>query len=242
MPTQSAGNEGSTGNDQDIGNDQTARDEQNIESAQSAKADGRHVIIDQLTARPQPFTGVIRETGRILCLAFLKLTGWKFAGDWPDLDKAVLLAAPHTSNWDGFNMLAAAAYYRVNLKWAGKKELTTGLFGGLVKAAGCVPIDRSSRNDTVAQLVDSFNEHDKMILAIAPEGSRSKTAGWKSGFYHIAHQAGVPIIMSVLDYGSKTIRISGYMWPTGNYEDDLVLIRTHYKGVKGNKNERYTAQ
>lgn len=154
-------------------------------------------------------------------------------GDWPDIAKFVLIAAPHSSNWDGINMLAAAGYYRVKIRWMGKKSLTTGPFGGIVKWLGCVPVDRSSNHDLVQQMTDAFKDASTMILAIPPEGTRAKTKKWKTGFYHIAHAANVPIVMTVLDYGSKTIRVSGMIIPSGDYDNDMEIIKTHYNGVCG---------
>ncbi len=155
------------------------------------------------------------------------------AGDWPSDPKAVLLAAPHTSNWDGVYMLASAGYFRVKLRWMGKKSLTTGPFGGFVKWMGCVPIDRDAKNDVVRQMAEAFAAQDELILAVAPEGSRALSTEWKSGFYQIAHQAGVPILMTVLDYGSKTVRLHGLFTPSGDYETDLPLIKAAYADAKG---------
>jgi len=201
----------------------------------------RHTVITTNTAKPSKGGGLLAPFSRLICGAYLRLGGWKMIGDWPDLPKAVLLAAPHTSNWDGFNMLAAAGWYRIDLKWMGKKELTTGPLGGLVRAAGCVPVDRDGRNDMVTQMAEAFGQTDNMILAISPEGTRAKTPGWRSGFYHIAHKAGVPVIFSVLDYGTRTIRISGFLFPSGDYEADLVTIRSHYQTARGKINEQYTS-
>ena len=175
-----------------------------------------------------------------MCAAYLAVMGWKMKGDFPRLEKAVLLAAPHTSNWDGINMLASAGFYRRRLMWMGKKSLTTGPFGGLVKWAGCVPVDRSGKRDMVAQMVDAFRAADRMVLAVPPEGTRARTPGWRSGFYHIAHGAGVPIILSVLDYGRKQIRLAAVVHPTGDYEADLPHIRAFYEDAKGKHQEKFT--
>ena len=133
----------------------------------------RHVILDPATARPAPFNGLGSELARWLSVAYLKLTGWTMHGVWPGFDKAVLVAAPHTSNWDGLNMLAAAGYYRIKLKWMGKKSLTTGPFGWVIKALGCVPIDRSASHDVVKTMAEVFARVHKMVLAVPPEGTRS---------------------------------------------------------------------
>ena len=202
--------------------------------------DSNEIRFDPATARPAPFRGALSELWRALCTAYLSLAGWKMRGDWPgDLPKMVLIAAPHTSNWDGINMLAAAGFYRVALKWMGKKELTTGPFGGVVKWLGCVPVDRKGGTDLVAQMAAAFAAVPRMVLAIPPEGTRAAVNQWKTGFYHIARAAGVPLVISVLDYGTRTIRLSGALIPSGDYAADLPLIMAHYAGAEGLRGGRF---
>jgi 1-acyl-sn-glycerol-3-phosphate acyltransferase len=193
----------------------------------------RHVVIDGATARPAAFRGVGSELVRWISAAYLKLTGWKVCGGWPGLEKAVLVAAPHTSNWDGLNMLATAGFYRVKLRWMGKASLTRGPFGWLMKALGCVPIDRSQSNDVVRIMSEAFGASERIVLAIPPEGTRSAVREWKSGFYHIAVAAGVPIVLSVLDYGTKRVSLAAVIYPSGDYEADLAVIRGFYARAVG---------
>lgn len=199
----------------------------------------RVVAIDPSSARPKPFRGPFSEVVRWLGGAFLALAGWKIRGDFPALDKAVLIAAPHTSNWDGIYMLATAAFFRVKLRWMGKKSLTTGPFGGVIKWLGCVPIDRSAANDVVKSMSDAFAAEERMILAIPPEGTRSAAREWKTGFYHIARAANVPLILSVLDYGTKTISLAAVIYPSGDYEADLPIIRGFYANAKGKHRDKF---
>jgi 1-acyl-sn-glycerol-3-phosphate acyltransferase len=199
------------------------------------------IIIDPATARPAPARGVGSDVFRAISATYLKLSGWTVQGDWPGLDKAVLVAAPHTSNWDGINMLATAGYYSVKLRWMGKKSLTQGPFGWLIKALGCVPIDRSASNDVVKQMSDAFASEQRLILAIPPEGTRSAVREWKSGFYHIAVGASAPIILSVLDYKTKTARLAAVITPTGDYATDLATIRLHYRNAQGKHPEKFIA-
>lgn len=189
--------------------------------------------IDPSSARPAPARGFGTEAVRWICAAYLRLGGWKLRGDWPGLDKAVLVAAPHTSNWDGINMLATAGYYRVKLRWMGKKSLTQGPFGWLIKWLGCVPIDRSAANDVVKAMSEAFAANTRMVLAIPPEGTRSATREWKTGFYHIARAAGVPLVLSVLDYGTRTVSLAAVVHPSGDYEADLPVIRGFYASAVG---------
>jgi 1-acyl-sn-glycerol-3-phosphate acyltransferase len=210
-------------------------------SADAAPHTATHWRFPAGSARPGAYRGGGAEVWRWICSAYLRLSGWRMRGDWPrDLPKIVLIAAPHTSNWDGFNMLAAAGYYRIPLKWMGKKQLTEGPFGGLVRWFGCVPVDRDAKADLVRQMKDAFAAARQMVLAVSPEGTRAKSPGWRSGFYHIAHGAGVPIVMSVLDYGAKTISLSGALIPTGDYEADVALIKGYYEGARGKYDERFS--
>lgn len=190
-------------------------------------------------AAPAPYRGPLAEVWRFLASLYLKANGWRVEGDWPrHLPKMVLVAAPHTSNADGIVMLAAAGWYRVPLKWMGKKELVEGPFGGLVRWAGCVPVDRSGKGDLVAETAAQMRAADTMVLAVAPEGTRAKSKGWKTGFYYIALAAGVPIMMSVLDWGAKKITVTGPVMPSGDFENDLALIKAPYEGARGKFDER----
>lgn len=195
--------------------------------------------IDQTSARPARASNLLADITRLICATYLKLGGWKLRGDFPALDKAVLVAAPHTSNWDGINMLATAGYYRVKLKWMGKKSLTTGPFGGIIKWLGCVPIDRSAANDVVRVMAEAFAATPRMILAIPPEGTRSATREWKTGFYHIALAANVPLILSVLDYGAKTISLPAIITPSGDYDADLKVIQSYYASARGKHADQF---
>jgi len=196
--------------------------------------------IDPSSARPAPFDGWGREAARWASLLYLRLAGWRMEGDWPDLKRAVILAAPHTSNWDGLNMLAAAGYYRIPLNWMGKASLTRGPFGWLLRRLGCIPVERASPGDLVRTMADAFAARERLILAIAPEGTRARAGAWKSGFYHIAHTADVPIILSVLDYGRRTMSLAAVFRTSGRYEEDLALIRSVYRTAKGLRADRFS--
>lgn len=195
--------------------------------------------IDQSSARPSQTQSIAANFTRFVCATYLQLAGWKVRGDFPALDKAVLVAAPHTSNWDGINMLATAGFYRVKLRWMGKKSLTQGPFGGLIKWLGCVPIDRSAANDVVRAMAEAFAAEARMILAIPPEGTRSAVREWKTGFYHTARAANVPLILSVLDYGTKTVSLAAVIHPSGDYEADLPVIQSYYANAAGKRRDQF---
>ncbi|MEM9740516.1 MAG: 1-acyl-sn-glycerol-3-phosphate acyltransferase [Pseudomonadota bacterium] len=189
----------------------------------------------RFAAKSAPYRGFGSEIVRAVGHFWLRAFGWRINGDWPAIDKAVLVAAPHTSNWDGFHMLAAAAHYRIKLRWMGKDSLGKGPMGWIARRAGLVPVDRSGGKDMVGQAAKAFSETDAMVLAVAPEGTRSYTPGWKTGFYHIAHTAGVPILMAVLDYATHTITVVGPIETSGDVETDLPLIQAPYAQARGRR-------
>jgi len=196
-------------------------------------APGTLIHHDLETARPRPPRGLAVELWRWFGAAFLALGGWRLRGDWPDDAKCVVIAAPHTSNWDGIWMIVAAAKWRIRLRYMGKKSLTDGPFGGLVRWTGCIPIDRSKSNDVVDAMKTAFAAEQGLILAVPPEGTRDAVDKWKSGFYHIAVGAGVPITFAVMDYATKTVSLPATFWPTGDYAADFAIIRSHYEGAVG---------
>ena len=192
---------------------------------------GTLIVHDLTTARPRPPRGLLVELWRGFGSAAMALGGWKIAGDWPDDPKCVVIAAPHTSNWDGIWMVMAAAKWRIRLRYMGKKSLTTGPFGGIVRWTGCIPIDRSKSNDVVAAMQAAFAAEAGLILAVPPEGTRVAVPKWKSGFYHIAVGAGVPITFAVMDYATKTVSLPATLWPSGDYLADLKIIQSFYAGA-----------
>ncbi len=194
-------------------------------------APGTLIIHDLSTTRPLPPRGAGAELFRVLCRIFMGLGGWKIAGDWPADRKAVITAGPHTSNWDGIWMIAAAGLWRIRLRYMGKKSLTQGPLGGIVRWTGCIPIDRSQRNDVVRVMARNFAAADELYLVVPPEGTRDAVQQWKSGFYHIAVAAGVPITFAVMDYGTRTVSLPATLWPSGDYEKDLTIIQQFYAGA-----------
>jgi 1-acyl-sn-glycerol-3-phosphate acyltransferase len=175
----------------------------------------------------------------LLCRAVLALGGWRIEGDWPAHDRMVVTAAPHTSNWDGIWMLAAAGAWRARLRYMGKASLTRGPFGWLVRWSGCIPIDRSQSHDVVATMARAFAEYQELVLVVPPEGTRAAVEKWKSGFYHIAVASGVPISFAVMDYGTRTVRLAATLWPSGDYAHDLPIIQRFYEGAKGRHPENF---
>lgn len=187
----------------------------------------------------KPPKGLLYEARRSLWLWVFHLCGWKVEGAAPTGNKCVVIAAPHTSNWDLPLMLAVAYTFRIHLRWMGKASLFTPPFGWFMRALGGIAIDRSKANDVVSQMVDVYNREDVLAVAIPPEGTRSKVRVWKTGFYNIAHGAGVPIAFGFLDYGRKVGGIGGVMETTGDYDADLEDIKAFYAPIIAKYDEKY---
>jgi 1-acyl-sn-glycerol-3-phosphate acyltransferase len=179
------------------------------------------------TAPPSLALRLLRPLGR----AWLGLTGFRVVGEMPALDKFVIIAAPHTTNWDLPHTLAAGLHYGLGVNWMGKDSLFKGPFGGLMRRLGGMPVDRSQSTNAVAGMIATFAARKRLHLIIAPAGTRSAGARWKSGFYYIAHGAGVPVVLAFIDYSSKTIGVAGVFEPTGDYDADLPHIQAIYAKV-----------
>lgn len=161
------------------------------------------------------------------------LNGWKAVGDSPSEPKYVLIAAPHTSNWDWAHMLAAAWVFDVKMHWLGKREIFDNPLGGVMRALGGVPVDRATSNSLVDQIIQRFGESETLTIVVPPSGTRRKRDYWKSGFYHMAVGANVPIVMGYLNYGKKEAGFGPAMWPTGDLGEDMDAIRAFYQDVRG---------
>lgn len=178
-------------------------------------------------------TPIISPILRLVALLLMKITGWKTDGDLPDVKKYVLVVAPHTSNWDLFYGILIAFAYRLEVYYMAKHQLFKFPFGPIMRWLGGIRIDRSHAGNNVMQTIKKFQENECLVIAVPPEGTRSKAPGWKSGFYHIAHGAGVPMVFAFIDYARKAAGIKGMLYASGNIEDDIQIIREMYKDVKG---------
>lgn len=163
----------------------------------------------------------------------LKIIGWKVQFQLPDSKKFVLIAAPHTSNWDLVIMLLVSQVIRVKLNWVAKDNLFKGLFGTYLRWLGGIPVNRRSSSNFTQQVIDVFNTSDERIIVIAPEATRARAEKWKSGFYYIAKGANVPIAMGFLDYGKKVGGIGLSFYPGDNLENDIQIIKDFYKDIHG---------
>lgn len=163
-----------------------------------------------------------------LAWAALRAAGWQWEGDLPTDKKFVVLAYPHTSNWDGVVMTLIARSVGLDMKFMIKQDWVKGPMGPLMRAMGAVAIDRSKKNNVVDQMIAEFGERDSLALIIPPEGTRSRADGWKSGFYHIARGANVPVVPGYLDYKRKRAGMGPARMLTGDVKADMDSLRAYY--------------
>ncbi len=188
-------------------------------------------------------TPLVNTLLRWLSIAFLKLTGWKVVGELPaNAAKSVLIAAPHTSNWDLPYTLMVAFVLRLNVYWIGKASIFRPPFCGVMMWLGGIPVDRSQSNNLVAASSAALTlAAGPLQLIVPPEGTRSGTRFWKTGFYYIAQGAGVPIVLAFLDYDKKIGGLGPAFQTTGDIEADMTAIKAFYARVKGkNAHQFYT--
>lgn len=165
--------------------------------------------------------------------AVLKLTGWKLVGQLPVEKKFVMIVAPHTSNWDLFVGLMGKFAIGGRFNFLAKRQVFFFPLGLFLKSLGGIPVDRSKSHALVDQVVDIFKTRDEFVLAITPEGTRSPVKRWKTGFYHIAQKANIPIAMVAFDYKNKEIILRKAFWPTGDIDKDFKEIQGFYRGIHG---------
>lgn len=164
----------------------------------------------------------------------LKLLGWKCSFNGLPAERGIIIFYPHTSNWDFCIGILAKWAMGLEFKFLAKHTLfEIPIFGSWLQGIGGMPIIRNSPQGYVNQLAQSLSVSPYLWIAIAPEGTRRKTLGWKSGFYHIAIQANVPIGMAYLDYKKKEIGLTDFFTPSGDVEKDLIFFREFYKDKVG---------
>ena len=170
---------------------------------------------------------------RRLCRLALRVAGWGLGGEFPDTGKLVLIVAPHSSWWDGFWGLLVKVAIGANVRFMAKRELFAPPLGGLLRALGGMPIDRSAAAGVVEQMVAQFTRRDALWLGIAPEGTRKVVPRWKTGFWHIARGAGVPILPVAFDYPTRTIVIGTPLDTSADMDADIARLRAFYAPFKG---------
>jgi 1-acyl-sn-glycerol-3-phosphate acyltransferase len=180
----------------------------------------------------------------LLCKFFLWLSGWKIVDRLPGGIRAhqrcVLIAAPHTSNWDYPYALSVFYARRVPVRFLAKQSLFRAPLGWLMRASGGIPVNRAQRGNLVDTMIEMFRERENLILMIPVEGTRGYVAEWKSGFYHVARGAGVPIVLGFLDYAKKEAGFQGLFHPTGDYAADLKELQAIYRQFTPKHPEKYS--
>lgn len=171
-------------------------------------------------------------------VAFFKRQGWSVEGTAPYPRKFVVIAAPHTSNWDFIYFIGAADGLNLDLSFMGKKSLFRWPFARIMREMGGVPVDRSASHNYVDQIAEEFARRDELMLTIAPEGTRRAVKQWRTGFYHIAMKANVPMVCGMMDYRRKVVGLGPAIMPTGDYAKDMEPISAFYAACTPKHPER----
>lgn len=171
--------------------------------------------------------------GSLLCYAGLLLLGWRMVGAIPEYPKFVLVGAPHTSNWDFLIAMLFNYASGLRFKWIGKASLFKRPFGTIFRSLGGIPVVREARSNYVAQIARLFEASEKLVIAIAPEGTRQQKDYWKTGFYYMALASRVPIVLGFLDYARKQIGLGPVLHPSGDIQADFHLIQDFYADKQG---------
>ena len=177
----------------------------------------------------------------------LKMMGWEIDNHWPlDLDQCVMIAAPHTSNWDALYARLALKALGVNVRLTIKDSYMKFPFGPFVRALGGIGIDRTPKAEgeprpgMVEVMTDLFKDHPKLVMLVTPEATRAKQEQWKTGFYHVATSAGVPIALAYMDYAKKKTGVGKIVYPTGDYEKDMAEIMDFYSQINAKFPENFS--
>lgn len=170
---------------------------------------------------------------RFLGSALLKLGGWKVLPLGEQPPKSIMLGYPHTSNWDFIWLKASSWHYGIDISFFGKRELFRGPLGWLLTALGGIPVDRGSSAGIVEKTAQTFASRERLVLCIPPEGTRHYVETWRSGFYHLALAANVPLQLSLLDYTRRHIEVRKPLLLTGDVVRDMDAIRAFYAGAQG---------
>lgn len=186
--------------------------------------------------RPSLLSRVVRR----LLLWLYRARGWKAVGQPPADRRCVIIAAPHTSNWDFVNFLGLTDALGIRAHFMGKTSLFRWPMARFMRDMGGVPVDRGSRHNYVEAMIAEFGRRKEFMLTIAPEGTRGAVKQWRTGFYHIAMGAGVPMVCGLMDYGTKTGGLGPAIWPTGDYRADMLKVAEFYRSVTPKHPERTT--
>jgi len=186
-----------------------------------------------LPALPPSMPQFGQNAARRFCAWLLRAAGWRLVGTLPDVPKLVLIAAPHSSWWDGVWGLVMKSALGIDVSFMAKRELFAGPLGWLLRRAGGIPIERTQSSGVVEQMTARFAASERLWLGIAPEGTRKRVSKWKNGFWHIARNAGVPILPVYFDYPSRTIGLGPLFETSGDIAADLAALHAFYAPWRG---------
>jgi 1-acyl-sn-glycerol-3-phosphate acyltransferase len=186
-------------------------------------------------ALPRRRNFLLRWIGRTV----LRIMGWRIEGELPSVPKAVLIAAPHTSNWDFVIGVAAKFDLELLVSWLGKHTLFRKPFGFFFRWLGGIPVERDTSHGVVHESIRRVQQHDQFLLALSPEGTRKKVKRWKTGFYQIAKGADIPIIPVAFDYSRKVIQIGALLHPSNSIEEDFLILERFYSTSQGKHSENF---
>lgn len=173
--------------------------------------------------------GLMARLVKAVVVTAFRFQGWTVEGQAPHPRRMVVIAAPHTSNWDFMYFLGGADALKLDLSFMAKDSLFRWPIGRALRELGGIPIDRSKANNMVEAMVKEFAERDEFMLTIAPEGTRGRAGKWKTGFYHIAMGAGVPMVLGLMDYRRKVVGLGPALMPSGDYEKDMAVMAEYYR-------------
>lgn len=183
---------------------------------------------------PEPGPNVPRRGGRLLGAigrSLLALARWRVEGTLPDLPRFVIIAAPHSSNWDFVLGVLVLFALRLDVRWIGKREIFRWPLGPFMHRLGGIPVDRDNPRGAVEDLVQLVAGRERFVIALAPEGTRKRVERWKTGFYRIATGAGIPIVPAYFDYARRAIGFGPLFEPTGDVERDVAALRRFYAEI-----------
>ncbi|MBL0768935.1 lysophospholipid acyltransferase family protein [Sphingopyxis sp. XHP0097] len=173
--------------------------------------------------------GLLARAVRRLLLLLYRVRGWRAVGTVPEPRRFIIIAAPHTSNWDFVNFLGLTADVGIRPHFMAKLSLFKWPLGGFIRQMGGIPVDRTKASNAVQQMVDQFARRAEFILTVAPEGTRGRARKWRTGFYQIALAAKVPLVVGLMDYGTKTGGLGPMIWPSGDFRADMQKVFEVYK-------------
>lgn len=178
---------------------------------------------------------------RRLAIWALRLRGWRLAGEVPCLPKYLVVFGPHTCNWDFPLAMLAGAGFGIRFRWLGKHSVFRWPVAGFLRRIGGIPVRRQRSEGIVGQIAAAYAAADSLVIGLTPEGTRTSTPYWRSGFYHMALAAGVPLVPASLDRPTRRITLGPAMTLSGDPADDMGVIRSFYAGTRGIHPEKASA-